>query len=299
VSKTKTNIKKITTALGKSYIWLFTLIGCMILAIYLVICIGAFLQSDLVYDVIDAAYSFRKMTIASYFNGQFFRWVSEMDEWDIAVLAKLLSVLMVVSYGLYVGFVGIHAVIEKDIVHKQEAKTSLGVIALITFANFVLEVVIIGINKLWPALGSETLAASNKLATGGGPLMTILFVGILAPIVEELLFRRGMQKNLDAINPKMSLIVTALSFGLLHGNILQSSFAIAMGLILGYVYQKTDNLLYTIMMHISVNMTGVLIELLGLNEIMTYAGAAIISAITYFYYLYRNGEMNNIKKLKR
>lgn len=62
-----------------------------------------------------------------------------------------------------------------------------------------------------------------------------LYAGLLAPIAEEILFRGLILRSLQPYGKKTAIFVSALLFGLFHGNIVQTPFAFAVGLVLGYV----------------------------------------------------------------
>lgn len=63
----------------------------------------------------------------------------------------------------------------------------------------------------------------------------VLYSALLAPISEELLFRKLVQGNLMPFGKRFAILTSALLFGLFHGNFLKIPYAFAMGLILGYV----------------------------------------------------------------
>lgn len=77
-----------------------------------------------------------------------------------------------------------------------------------------------------------------------------LFVCIAAPVGEELLFRGAILKSLLPYGSKFAIIVSAVLFGMIHGNFEQIPFALFAGLIFGYVSVKTDSLFYSIILHI-------------------------------------------------
>ena len=87
----------------------------------------------------------------------------------------------------------------------------------------------------------------------------VIFAAILGPIFEELIFRGTMLKKLRLYGDKTAIIYTAIAFGLFHCNIAQIPFAIACGLILGYAYVKTNNIIYPIILHIILNSISVLL----------------------------------------
>ena len=103
----------------------------------------------------------------------------------------------------------------------------------------------------------------------------ILSIVVMAPIVEEFLFRGGMQGHLlrKWKNPAWAIVVSALVFGAVHGNPVQIFFAAILGVVLGWVYYRTGSLLPCMLMHFVNNGTSVLLFHLsgGKDESMTEA----------------------------
>jgi membrane protease YdiL (CAAX protease family) len=89
----------------------------------------------------------------------------------------------------------------------------------------------------------ENIAASSWTMI----LMTVVF----APVLEELLFRGIILKGMlnMKMNPTKAIVVSALIFGLIHGNPWQTTGAFFLGLVLGWVYQKTQSLIIPILLH--------------------------------------------------
>lgn len=76
---------------------------------------------------------------------------------------------------------------------------------------------------------------------------------IAAPIIEELIFRKLLIDRISPFGEKTAIFASALAFGLVHGNFSQFFYAFAIGLLFGYIYVKTRNILYTIALHMFVN----------------------------------------------
>ena len=85
---------------------------------------------------------------------------------------------------------------------------------------------------------------------------TIIFAGILSPIIEEVLFRGVMLNKLRIYGDKIAIITTALLFGLFHENFSQFFFSFVLGMIFAYVTLKTGTIKYSIGLHIMINMMG-------------------------------------------
>jgi membrane protease YdiL (CAAX protease family) len=65
---------------------------------------------------------------------------------------------------------------------------------------------------------------------------------------------------------RAAVITSALIFGLAHGNLSQLFYAFGLGLALGYVYIKTRRIVYTIILHMLVNLIGGVLAPLALNS---------------------------------
>lgn len=74
-------------------------------------------------------------------------------------------------------------------------------------------------------------------------------LAILPPVCEEVLCRATLGGLLKHFNPWLAVFVSAYAFGMMHGNVQQIPFAFVLGVVLGFVYVKTGNLLYPILFH--------------------------------------------------
>ena len=105
-------------------------------------------------------------------------------------------------------------------------------------------------------LGSE---ASNPVAetTSAIPLWAILlFLVILAPIFEEIFFRRVVIDRLRRYGDVPAIIFSGLAFGLIHGNFSQFFYATFLGMFFAAIYIHTGKLRHTIFLHMVVNFMG-------------------------------------------
>lgn len=76
-------------------------------------------------------------------------------------------------------------------------------------------------------------------------------VALIAPIVEEIVFRGLLQRSLEHRLPNWgALLLASLLFGLVHGQMKALPMLVVLGMALGYVYQKTGSLRLPILLHI-------------------------------------------------
>lgn len=80
-----------------------------------------------------------------------------------------------------------------------------------------------------------------------------LAIGILAPLAEEVVFRgailRVLLKMFDQRWHWVAIAVSAILFGLVHGNVQQFVHATLIGLLLGWMYYRTDSIAPGVVFH--------------------------------------------------
>lgn len=83
--------------------------------------------------------------------------------------------------------------------------------------------------------GTSAVASIESATAGADTISMFLYAGLAAPVVEELVFRGFVQETLKPYGKKFAILGSALLFGLFHGNLFQTPYAILVGLVLGYV----------------------------------------------------------------
>lgn len=117
----------------------------------------------------------------------------------------------------------------------------------------------------------------------GSILISMLTVGIVAPIAEEFLFRGVIYNTLKKkISIKWTIVIQAILFGVFHGNLVQGTYATLLGLVFGYVTYKTKSLWPAIIMHMANNLTANIVSFVAgeyLGGTLLYIVFAVIGAI--------------------
>lgn len=90
----------------------------------------------------------------------------------------------------------------------------------------------------------------------GDVLLRMIVVSIVAPIIEELFFRKILMDRVLKFGEKTAIIFSAFTFAMFHMNLYQMFYAFGVGLIFAYIYAKTRNVKYTIGFHIIINFFG-------------------------------------------
>ena len=213
-----------------------------------------------------------------YFTFSFaFKSILSLFNVDLTSLNPiLLNTILIVSDLIFM--VIMFFIYKKDIIENaKEFKNNKGKWFIKYFGIFVGSVLVMGIlniilSKITNLETSENEELVRKLIKILPVYMTFSTV-LYAPFVEELLFRKAIRKIIkgdDKYTKITYVIVSAVIFGLLHVITLDASFYdllmgipyMVVGLSLGYIYSKTDNLFSTMQFHLMHNTILLILQLI-------------------------------------
>ncbi|NEG69799.1 CPBP family intramembrane glutamic endopeptidase [Bifidobacterium choloepi] len=138
---------------------------------------------------------------------------------------------------------------------------------------------------------------------GANPWADLVFAVLIGPVVEEWVFRKQLLSRLRTYGEKVAILFSALAFALFHANLYQFFYAFGLGLLLGYLFVRTNQLKYTIAIHVLINFNGSVLSLtvlsLGSDDssseltsgdlvIIAYALLVLAAAISGLVLLWRN-----------
>lgn len=92
--------------------------------------------------------------------------------------------------------------------------------------------------------------------------LSFVAVVILAPIGEELLCRGIIFRLAGKVSSRFWIanIIQAFAFGLIHGNLVQGTYAFFMGLALGYIFGKYRRIWLCMLLHCAINASSIFLE---------------------------------------
>jgi membrane protease YdiL (CAAX protease family) len=120
-------------------------------------------------------------------------------------------------------------------------------------------------------------------------IVTFMYSCIVAPITEEMIFRGVVLRGFSVVSQRFGIFMSALLFGLLHGNVLQFITTFTVGMYLAYVATKYNSILPTIVIHFFINLVPTLTEMLLYNQgeevenlvLLGFYGIMIVVGIVY------------------
>ena len=102
------------------------------------------------------------------------------------------------------------------------------------------------------AYGNPVAEAIDQMDMG----MIFLTTVLIAPVMEELVFRKYLIDRLVPYGQKTAVILSGLFFALFHGNFYQFFYALLLGMVFAWLYSSTGRIRYNIMLHMLINLMG-------------------------------------------
>lgn len=112
-----------------------------------------------------------------------------------------------------------------------------------------------------------------EYVTGGNMFLNFILMVVVAPIVEEYVFRKVIVDRTVQYGQGVAIAASGLMFGLFHGNLNQFAYAVVLGAFFAFLYVKTGNLKITIAMHAIINfmgsmVSGLLLRMMNYDELL-------------------------------
>lgn len=157
---------------------------------------------------------------------------------------------------------------------------SLAILLLVgVSAQFLVGCLLGFVEMLFPEAMAEYAELMEDTSVGVFAIVSALSIAVLAPINEEIVCRgvmfeyamRAMSPGWNAIDGARYRAVSArafwianalqaLAFGVLHMNLIQGSYAFALGVLEGWVFWRTGKLRYAMLLHFALNASSYLVE---------------------------------------
>ena len=156
----------------------------------------------------------------------------------------------------------------KKLEHEKLEKDSLNITTFLLYFCISFTLMIIGnmiglavTALIGTAIQSDIANPIQNLINSSDIMLNLIIISIIGPIFEELIFRKLLVDRTIKYGAKISIILSATLFGLMHGNLNQFFYAFLLGGFFAYVYMKTGKIIYPILLHISLNLMGSVLSL--------------------------------------
>lgn len=163
--------------------------------------------------------------------------------WQILLLA--LVILLVCGATLYIAK-------RVDLLQGLKVLENSGALKTI-FLGFLVLYLVKMLGGIVLVLEGVTNTGNQEIIESAGmhPLILTLFTAVVAPIVEETVFRGLLMGRVFNSQSVIGLLISSFLFGLIHVPTTIGAWILygGMGLVLGWIYRKTEKLEYTIAIH--------------------------------------------------
>lgn len=133
----------------------------------------------------------------------------------------------------------------------------------------------IGLNCLMMMSGlveiSESYEATADALYNMEIMLQVIGLGIIIPLAEEMLYRGVIYRRLQNVfNIKVGIVMSAIMFGMVHGNTVQIIYGFIAGLVFAWLYSEFNSLKVPVLAHCVMNLTSIFITGSGfLDSLLT------------------------------
>ncbi|MDO5520220.1 MAG: CPBP family intramembrane metalloprotease [bacterium] len=166
-----------------------------------------------------------------------------------------------------------------------KAKDYIYIVLTALAASFSIDLIILLVAAIFPhALSNyENLMDAAGIGSSAIAFLTAAF---LAPIGEECIFRGVIQRKAEKFMPfVLANLLQAFLFGVMHWNIVQSSYAFVLGLILGYIRHKYQTVRMSVLFHMVFNIIGQTVPMLTADLSDTVNLIIALASIPFMAYI--------------
>lgn len=173
-------------------------------------------------------------------------------------LSWILSVAPMYLCGLPVLWLIVRRMPEYPICRSSISATNFLIIflvsrAFLTIGSMVSQIIVALLEGM---LGHEIEDSTTAMVESTPAWLLILLVVLLAPLVEEFIFRKLFIDRLAGYGDKAAILFSSALFGIAHGNFYQFVYTFLLGLILGYLYTRTGKMRWSFLLHAVTNFLG-------------------------------------------
>ena len=167
--------------------------------------------------------------------------------------------------------------------HNMTVKTFVICISITMFlmwiGNIMGVIITSGIGAL---IQHEVANPIHDVINNSGLVANLIIITTIAPIFEELIFRKLLIDRTIKYGGTISVLLSGLLFAFFHGNLNQFFYAFLLGGFFAIIYIKTGQIKYTIGLHMIINFIGSVVSLFVSQPLMDLANGSVISPTSTF-----------------
>lgn len=163
--------------------------------------------------------------------------------------------------------------------------SALFIVAAAILIDLLIAVTGIGNDASYQQVNEELYSASLPVQ--------ILVLSIIGPLLEEMLLRGVIFRRLsDYISPVWAIIISAVIFGVYHGNLVQGVFAGILGIFLALLYERFGTIWVAVAGHMANNLYAVLATAFPtsntVNIVIEIVSALVAVGLGWYLFIYKH-----------
>jgi membrane protease YdiL (CAAX protease family) len=178
-----------------------------------------------------------------------------LDPLDLSGLATVLG--NAVIFTIVMHFKGLSY---RQLFHSSPSSVAATLFVLVPAIALTIPALIIVVSSLVLVVAHLVPLSAGEQAMfgrlGSGSFGAFVLIGVLAPVLEEMLFRGVILRSfLNQYSKWTAIVGSAALFGFAHLNIYQFAVGLVLGVFLGWLYERTRSLWPCICLHAGYNLT--------------------------------------------
>lgn len=182
---------------------------------------------------------------------------------DLILISLLADMVMLACFGTWYYFRENKYTFRPNYKKAFTVKNIFCILGIGFFGQYAIEWLIIGIKVLLPNVfkSYEELAKNFDLSTAS-PIFMIFVVCLFGPLVEEVVFRGMIYGKLrhNGFSVWVAAIISGIAFGVFHMNWVQGIYAAVFGVVLAYIYEKTQTIWGCTLLHVAFNSSSYIVQ---------------------------------------
>lgn len=236
----------------------------------------------LVYDVAGMILSIAASHIGQKIGGNFYELMLANTE---TVKAILVIITLIITMLALLPISEWEFFFNNKIVRTEEKKSvTVNIRTVIVFVIMTASASL-GLNMLFELLHIMDMSAQySAVARAQGAVsfgVGIFFYGIISPLAEETLFRGLLYNRMKQYFPKVwAMVLSALFFGIYHGNLVQGLFGFILGMVMVWLYEMYGKWYVPVAFHGIVNVCSWLLAFLPMEKASVFTPVNCIIFMT-------------------
>ena len=252
-----------------------------------VVYFGVYLLTQVLVSVVYSTVLSTQMTMEMMATGEELDVMAMTEALTAELMGRLMEMTFVAGLVTLLIFWLVFLIRKKKLtnevsIRKIPVKGILPIAIMAVCFNVITSVVVS--NLPWPQSWMDSYMANSSSIDGS--IMSWIVAVLMAPVLEEIVFRGLMYSRLKKGLPVIAAaILTSMAFGIAHGTIIWFIYTFIFSLVLIWVFERFQSLTACIVLHMAYNLSGMALSLIPEDAAVVIWILFVVSIVlAYFAY---------------